>query len=185
MSQRTFKAFTIISGGTPQPLIGTRLTANAGPAATNNTIKIAVADSSMFQKGDWALLQSVDGTTRPGARHKVFSVPDSTHIVLNSLEQAYVGGAFGTGDWVILANLVNSVYVQTVDGNAAALFLGTTGMNTTGSVNVIAKLENVSSGTQPVDFENDRNVGANPESLGQYFIDGTTSDSYVPSVGVI
>jgi hypothetical protein len=183
--QRTFKAFSITSGGTPQPLIGTRLTANAGPSATNNTISIAVADSSMFQKGDWVLIQSVDGTTRPGERQLVFSVPDGTHIVLNALSQAYVGGAFGTGDWVILANLVNSVYVQTVDGNAAAIFVGTTGMNKAGSVKVIAKLENVASGTQPVDFSNDRHVGANPETLGQYFVDGTTSDSYVPSVGVM
>src|SRR5277367_3283863 len=123
MSQRAFKYFSIAAGGTPQPLVGTTLTAavvppsNVKDPATALTL-LPVVDSSMFLNGDWMML---DSTGAPGEeRVQVFSVPNGTSIQVKGMLQPHASGAF-----VRLAVLTNSLYIQTLDGNTGAIYIGT------------------------------------------------------------
>lgn len=181
--QRTFKYFTIAAGGTPQPLIGTTTTAVITPSLasvfpTPSPVGLPIADSSMFTKGDVIFVDV-------GANQEVavvFSVPTSTLLQVTGLFKAHSSGVY-----VGLNIPVNSLYVQTKDGNAAAIYIGTSNsmVKATG-VGVIAKLQNVSSGSQPVEFVGSLvGLGANPYSVGQIWVDGNTGDSYLPSFGLV
>lgn len=186
MSQRAFKYFTIAAGGTPQPLVGTTLTAavvaqvtvpSTSPSDALSTLP--VADSSMFLNGDWVILDSTGAAGEE--RVQVFTVPDGTHIQVKGMKSNHANGAF-----VRLAQLMNSVYVQAKDGNVGALFIGTSSalVKATGAF-VIAKLVQVAAGVQPVEFSSTRSGLANCDDLGQLWIDGTTADSYLPSIGQV
>lgn len=178
MSQRTFKYFTIVSGGTPQPLVGTTLSAAlTAPLNPDTAVNAAVADSSMFLNGDWVVLE-VDGAALE-ERVKVFNVPDSTHIKLVGVKNSHASGAI-----VRLGTAINSLFVQSKDGNAAPLFIGTSSamVKAIGAF-VIAKIVQVAAGTQPTELDSTRSGLANPDTMGQLWIDGTTSDSYLVSVG--
>lgn len=182
MAQRAFKYFTITAGGTPQPLIGTLTTAAilalpAG-ASPSTPVSVPVSDSSMFLKGDWVI---VDNSGTP-ERAFVFGVPDGTHVQLTGLQLAHASGST-----VSLSILVNNIYVQTKDGNAGAIFIGTSGsMVKASGVSVITKLQQVAVGVQPTEFSSAMSgMGLNPIDVGQIWIDGTTADSYLPSLGIV
>lgn len=194
MANRAFKYYTIQAGGTPQPVIGTYLTAAISAAAAansqswdkniNNPVTLTVADSSMFVMGDY--VNVVDPSTYFTERGMVSSVTDSTHIKVTGILKTHPGGAYGTGAWVAWGGFAQSLYVQALDGNAGALYLGAApNMVKATGVNVIAKLQMVTSGTQPFDFSTSRQGLANAETLSQYWIDGTTADSYLPSLGLV
>jgi hypothetical protein len=186
MANRTFKKFVIVSGGTPQPLVGTYITATTvpsgkdpqGDAATN----IPVNDSSMFKQGDRVLIQSVTYTVPEIAM--IQKVPDSTHILVRNLQNTRTGGAFGTGDFVSLAIQVNRPYVQCTPGNAGLIYVGTAGLVKSTEVNVIATLQNFAAGTQPIEYSDSRNYTADPFNSSDLWCDGTTNDGYLPSFGV-
>lgn len=177
MAIRTFKNFSIVSGGNPQPLVGTTMTAAivAGVAPQ----LIPVADSSMFAAGDWAYLDT------PGASEErvlVLSVPDSTHINVPNVTKAHASGSL-----VRSGILCNSVYVQSLDGNSAALYVGNspslvkaTGVFVMKKIQFIAANGVIPDGT----FGASLGAGMNGEDLGAYWIDGTTSDKYLPSANV-
>lgn len=195
MAVQAFKYFTIQAGGTPQPLIGTVLSTavTAAQAAAlslqggliQNSISLHVADSSMFIGAQY--LSLIDPSTyATESKLRVMAVPDSTHVVVTGLKNAHPGGAYGTGSWVALGNNAQQVYVQALDGNTGSLYLGTSAqMVTSTGVFVIAKLMKVGSGVQPYDFSTSRQGLADAESVSQYWIDGTTSDSYLPSLGLV
>jgi hypothetical protein len=186
MANRTFKSFAIQAGGTPQPLVGTWITATTSPAGVDfsgeGLTKLPVNDSSMFQQGDRVLLQSVTFTNIQLVH--VQSIPDSTHINVHSITTTRTGGAYGTGDFVSLAIPINGVFVQSVPGDAGLLYIGTVGMNKTGLVKVIATLQNFAAGTQPVYFSDARYYTADPMRSSDLWIDGTTADTYLPSFPV-
>jgi hypothetical protein len=77
-----------------------------------------------------------------------------------------------------------SIYVQTLDGNTGAIYIGTSkNMVRATGVGVIVKLQPVSSGVQPVDFNTANNYGANAYSPDIFFVDGdNTGDKYLPSI---
>lgn len=183
MAQRTFKYFTIAAGGTPQALIGTLTTAAilALPAGAvpDTPVTVSVADSSMFSKGDWVI---VDSSGANPERAFVFGVPDGTHIQVTKLQLAH-----GSGCTVSLSILVNNIYVQTKDGNAGAIYIGaSSSMVKATGVFVITKLQPVASGAQPTEFSSAMSgMGLNPIDIGQIWVDGTTADSYLPSLGVV
>lgn len=194
MSVFAFKNFTIQAGGTPQPVIGTWLTAavtqaQATAGFNNNSrqalpITLTVSDSSMFLGWNW--LNVIDPGTFATEKAMIVAVPDSTHVTVQGLRNAHPGGAYGTGSWVALAAFGQNVFIQAIDGNAAALFLGVTPqmVKATG-VGVIFKLFQTASGTNPYTFSTSRQGLADTECLSQYWIDGTTGDGYLPSIGVV
>lgn len=186
MATRAFKQFSIGAGGTPQPLVGTWVTATTAPApgdvAGTSLTNLPVNDSSMFRAGDFAYIVSA----ALGAPERVIvqSVPDGTHIKVLGLQNQRTGGAAGTGDWVALSIAVNSVFVQQIQGNAGNLFVGIQGMNKTGLVKVVSVMVQFAAGTQPVYYGDTRYYGPNPSDSSDLWIDGTTNDGYLPSFGV-
>lgn len=186
MSERAFKYFTITAGGTPQPLVGTTLSAAVvAPVASGSQLAVSdqlttlpVVDSSMFLKGDYAMLDSVGALEE---RVRVFAVIDATHIQVIGMQFNHANGAF-----VRLAVLANSIYVQTKDGNVGAIFIGlSSAMVKATGVQVVAKLQQVGAGVQPTEFSTTRSGLGNCDDLGQLWVDGTTADSYLPSIGQV
>ena len=181
MSQVATKKFTIVAAGTPQPLIGTYLAASV---VAGNMVVCTVGDSSMFAVGNRVRLIAADGTN--GELNYVAAVGDATHITVRVLSKNHTGGVFGTGEWVCLAEPVNSVYVQLVAGNAGLFYIGERPTMVKATyVGVIATLLNTAAGIQPVEFSTTRSGLTNVDDVGQLFVDGTTGDAYVPSFGQV
>jgi hypothetical protein len=192
MAQRAFKYFTIHTTSTPQPLVGTYLTASSVlPGPTLGTIQnsdtfvtLTVADSSMFQPKDPFVIQTPTGTNME--QGQVQTIVSGTSIQVKGLLLAHTGGAFGTGEFVSLASTMNSVHVQSLDGNTGDLYIGIgPAFVVSTGVGMIAKMVFVAAGTQPIEFDSTRGGLANVDSLGQLFITGTAADSYLPSFGII
>jgi len=184
---RTFKKYTIQAGGTPQPVVGTWLTATTAPTAADPEGEILtnfpVNDSSMFQPGDYA--QFIKANLTAIELGRVQKVPDGTHITVRGIAQTRVGGAFGTGDFVALALPANKTYIQSTPGNTGLLFLGTIGLVKATFANVIETLQNIVGGTQPTDYSDARYYSADPVNIADLWIDGSTGDGYLPSYGVV
>lgn len=191
---RSFKYFTIQAGGTPQPLVGSYLTAavTAAQVAAANVngnimvpIALAVADSSMFKQGDY--LSVVDPGTYAMERVIVTSVPaGGNQVVVTGLQNTHPGGAYGVGAWVALASLAQGIYLQGKDGNAGTLYLGTSPqMVTATGTYMMTQLKTAAAGSQPNQFATSLQGPANTEAVNEYWIDGTTGDSYLASIGVL
>jgi hypothetical protein len=187
MAKRAFKSFAIQAGGTPQPLVGTHLTASVVPGPTDpqgeSSVTLPIADSSMFSVGDRAYIVEV-GLTLAEAR-MVLKVPNSTSIVVKGLKNQHTGGAFGTGAFVALQINVNTVYVQTINGNAAGLYIGLQGLVKATFAQVIALLQPIAAPGQPIEFSDAQNFGPDTSESSDYWVDGNTGDSYLPSFGLV
>jgi hypothetical protein len=194
MASFAFKYFTIQSGGTPQPVIGTYLTASitqpvinaANPPGNDyqNPVTMTVADSSMFVGFNW--LNVIDVSTYATERAEIITVPSSTTVTVQGLKNIHTGGSYGTGAWVSLGVPAQSLYIQGLDGNSGSLYIGTSPqMSKSTGLYVIAKMVIVTSGLQPYDFCTSRQGLADTEVISQYWIDGTTGDSYLPSIGAV
>lgn len=186
MASRSYKQFTILNGGTAQPLVGTRLTANSGLNSVNpdgsGFQTLTVADSSMLMAGEEIFICTPTFTN--GERVRCMKIVDATHILVKGLKFIHVGGAAGTGEWVAFAGEVNSVYVQGAVGGAGLLYIGNQGLNKTGLVHVVKTIFNVTTG-QPSDFSDQLSEGPNASSAADWWIDGTTGDTYLPTFGVV
>ena len=184
MAKRTFKKFQITAGGTPQPLVGTTTSAATGPGGTDPNgdlaiVSIPVTDSSMFKNGDWVVIGSVANSDEECVI--VQSVPDGTHIKVKGMTKTHV-----TASYVRLSVLCMSVYVQTTAGNAAVVYVGTQGLVKATYANVIAELIPVAAtGVQPIEFSDPFRVSQDGGDVGEYWVDGTTGDGYLPSLTVI
>jgi hypothetical protein len=180
---RAFKFFTIANTNTPQPLVYTTV-ATAVPAASNwnesgsRTVKITVADASLFLVGDWLLLLETNGTNKEKVNIIEINYGSNIITVLGAVLSHSVGS------WVAYNSSTNSPYIQTKVGNAAAITIGTDyDMNATTGFHCFVVLTPVASG-QPIDFGTARPGSFNPEELGQYWVVGTAGDSYLPSAGI-
>ena len=176
---RTFKYVALTTPGVPQPCFGTTTSAAIAPASagTNSQVSIPVTDSSFFQPQDPV---NVDVGVNE-ERTLVVSVPDGTHIVVASLSKAHASGIF-----VRLTGPISAVYIQCIDGNTSAIFIGnkSTMVKATG-VGCIAKLQPVASGTQPIEFDSTIAGFPGPLSYGELWFDGTTAgDKILPSASV-
>ena len=183
---RTFSQFTIVSGGTPQPVVGTYISATTAPGTPDpqgETLTILpVGSSAMFLVGDYALIQTITYTVPEWVR--VQKVPDGTHITVKGLANTRTGGAFGTGDFVSLAIPVSRTYVQDKPGNTGNIFIGTVGMSKSTLVKVIAQLVPFTGSTQPIEYSDTRFSSANTMNSSDLWLDGTTADAYQPSFGI-
>jgi hypothetical protein len=179
MAIRTFKQFTIAAGGTPQPAVGSTILDPIGPVTNPDLSYTArVVDSSMFSQGIWGIIG------KPSAGEErlfVLSVTDSTHILVKgALKKSYASGAYIRPSFPI-----NSTFIQTVDGNSGAIYVGTTDAMVKGTFAfVVATLTNVVSG-QPSQFMDGRSGLYNADDCAQWWIDGTTGDGYLPSFGQV
>ncbi len=180
MAIRTFKKFTVASGGTPQPAVGTTILDPVGPNSnTDVAFTVRVADSTVFNAGtDWAII----GKPSTGQeRLFVMGVVDSTHIFVKGvLKNSYLSGAYIRPSFSI-----NSTFIQTIVGNSAALYVGNTNAMVISTLAfVVAVLNNVVAG-QPTQFTDGRFGFYNADDCAQWWIDGTTSDGYLPSFGQV
>jgi hypothetical protein len=179
--RRTFKAFTVATAGTPQPLIGT--TISAAIAAGAHMIKVQVADSSMFVGEDWALLRTIAGVS-PDVEERVFiaKVDDSTHVTFKD-----VATAFPSGSWLRLAGNYSSIFVQSIDGNTGNLYIGTSRDLVKASyTKVAAEISHVAAGSQPPSFSDQTSTTSDAEDMSQWWIDAdNNTDKYLPSFGII
>lgn len=186
MSSLSFKQFAIVAGGTPQPLVGTFLAATPPPSAPNpdgsEVSTFQVGDSSMLLGGEEIFVCSPTFTN--AERIRCTKIIDATHIQVKGSSKTRLGGAAGTGDWIALAILVNRVYVQATAGGAGLLYVGNRGLVKAGLVHVVKTLFNVTTGA-PSDFDNSLTEGPNASSADDWWIDGTTGDTYLPSYGVV
>ena len=184
MSVSAFKYLTIQGGGTPQPLIGTWLTAAVTSPQGDGSTTVSVNDTSMFAGASYAVF--TDPATYAAERVRVSGIVNSTTMTVQGLRKPHPGGAYGTGAWVGLSDPCQQIYVQGKDGNSGALFIGTgPQMATATGAQVIAKIVAVTAGTQPTEFSTSRDSGLNAETVSQYWIDGTSNDSYLPSLGKV
>jgi hypothetical protein len=174
---RQFKTYSIATSSTPQPLVGTTLTAALSAQSNPDaTYTATVADSSMFFQGSFFVV----GKPSTGQeRVLVQAIPSGTTVTLKGvLKNSYVSTTF-----VTLGTAINSTYVQTKDGNAAVIYIGIgDAMSTTAYV---AKLQAVGSGSQPTEFHDGRSSAVNADDSAGWWIEGTSGDSYVPSFGVV
>ena len=149
MSVKAFKYYSIQAGGTPQPVIGTYLTAavtqnqinaaNPQGGLLQNLLTLTVADSTMFTGAAYA--DVVDPTTYFTERVRVVNVPSGTTVQVQGLQKPHPGGIYGTGSWVALGDFAQNLYIQAVAGNTGTLYIGTTAqMATTSGVGVIVSL---------------------------------------------
>jgi hypothetical protein len=182
MAKRTFQQYSIAAGGTPQPLIGTTLSAAVAPGGTDPNgdpapQTIAVASSAMFRNGDWAVI----GTVAGGDAERVWiqSVPDSTHI------KTRISKSHANGVYVRLAMACQSVYIQTKQGNAGAIYVGTEGMVKATPSGVITILYPFAAPTQPIDWSDPVEIGADGTTTADFWVDGTTGDGYMPSLTIL
>lgn len=186
MASLSFKQFTILAGGKPQPLVGTFITATpTGPAPNpdgSSVWVIPVSDSSVLFAGEEVFICTPTFTLPE--RVRCMKIIDATHIQVKGLANVRTGGAAGTGDWVAFGGLVNSVYVQGAAGGAGLLYVGNRGLNKTGLIHVVKTLFNVTTG-QPTDFTDQLSEGPNGSSADDWWIDGTTGDTYLATFGVV
>lgn len=178
--QRAFKYMTILNTNVAQPMYFTTLT-NAIPVSTqlDQTVKkIVVADTTLFFVGDWVLLVEVGGTNKE--KVNITEIVDATHMTVRGSTLAHAAGA-----WVAFDSSTNSPYVETKLGNAATMMLATDyDANMTTGFHCVASLPAVAAGF-PSFVSTVRPGSFNPESGGNYWIIGTTGDSYLPSFGMI
>ena len=182
-----FKKYTITAGGTPQPLVGTTLSA-ATVANPGVAVKIAVADASVFDvhmlgtataynPGCYATVDvgSVEEMVR------VLQINDSTHITVDGLKNAHASGVY-----IRLNMPINSTYIQTINANAAGIYIGRSpNMVKASFLFCVSILQAVGAGLQPVDFSDGRFNSFNPGNAADWWVDGTTGDGYLPSFGVV
>jgi hypothetical protein len=178
---RTFKYFSILATGVPQPWVFTTcaqaVTAKA-QLPQGDQVNIAVADSSLFQVGDSVRLMNIDGTNDEAGT--VVQIPSANVLGVKGIGLSHLVGA-----WVIMSTAANSPYLQAKLGNAAAFTIGAKwNMNPATGLWCTAVVAAQAAG-QPYDYSTSRSGLANPDSMGNFWITGTAADSYLPSMGVV
>lgn len=176
---------SVAATGTPQPLIGTTLTAAVVPS--QYPVALAVADSTPFAVGDYIWI----GTGSGAERQPVTAVGAST-VTVPGLGLPHASGAF-----VVLDAYTTAIYVESVAGNTAALdlFYWDAAFNALASHGrkslspaasgayplLVSQLQPVASGVQATYLSSANNYGANPDNISFWWIAGTANDLYVPS----
>lgn len=186
MAKRTLASGyqAIAASNTAQPLIGTTLSA-AVAASSGGDVAVrsyAVASSANFLKGDWIVIGSI--AVGDEERLLIQSIPDATHIQVQKRDGDFIAHLINA--FVRLSINVANYRVETKDGNAGVIFVGTQGVTTAG-VNAEAKLQPVPGGQQPTAYSYGfaSDAGPNPTDIGEVWVVGTAGDSYLASAGVV
>jgi len=185
---RTFKKYLIAAGGTPQPLVGTTTTAAVGPVpypqgqvGSLAILVIPGVDASMFYSGCYAVI----GKPSSGEERLYVPVVSGNNITVQIPYPGGITGTYGSGAYIRVGQMINSTYVQTIAGNAGTIYIGTKDtLSKTTLAFVIAQLTAVTTG-QPIEYRDGRSGLQNADDLSQLWVDGTTGDGYLPSVGIV
>ena len=185
MAKIISKYLSIIAGGTPQPLIGTKTSAAIAAAFTPNQLQtVAVTDSSIFDPGDTAWVDL-------NARAEFITI----QAVGNNTITAVFAESHASGVYVTLALKITNFFVQAKEGNSGLLSLfyapnqfkalatyGRSSLAPAASTMTcgLMTIEKVSAGTQPYYGVAANNYGGNPDNSAFLWIDGQTSDQFLP-----
>lgn len=187
--KRAYGYRSLAAGNTAQPVFGavTSVAVPAGGLNPNVVTLATVGDTSLFDQGQWAIIDV--GALEE--RVMVFAVNPGVSITIQ-----VPGGSDGQGCRLAHASgvairpsrLVSNISIQTQDGNVNPLFIctGTTGK--TDGTACTHKLQNVPAGQQPTAFQDafTSESGPNPIDMAEYWIVGTTiGDKWLPSIGVV
>jgi hypothetical protein len=196
MAFRTFSVMAAQSSTVPQPLIGSWITAGIGAASANpftvtlgaQTVSPNVDATSIFNFGDHALLVDPAGTNVEDVM--ISSVLNNT-VTIGVQNQtsvatrfAHASGIFGTGCFIILHSLVNSLYLQMQDGSTGPDYLGNA-FNMTAIFRRIVKMKGIASGAQPIDYTATLNFFGNPIDISELWLLGVATDQYNASLSIV
>lgn len=175
---------SIAATGTPQPLIGTKLTGAVAPS--DAPVTVAVADSGNFEVGDTVNLYDNAGGY-PAATETLYidAIPDATHVVVSLPQGQGVRGSYSTSGWLVLNVRANHLYIQSKVGNAASIWVGSDArMSSATGAYAIAELSAVTAG-QPIEFTLQETVGRFPETPANLWVEGTAGDKFLVVLGML
>lgn len=179
----------ILSGGTPQPLIGTLTAAAIAASPSAQTVNVnTTLTSNMFDVGDQVYVD-VNGSAE---------LVTLTGVGNNTISGIFTLAHASAVNVALMAKHTN-FFVQGKEGNSGLLYLfyspnqyqtlATYGRrslmpNKTGFICGLMTLEKTTSGTQPFYGQTANNYGGNPDNSCFLYIDGTTNDNYLPWLDV-
>jgi hypothetical protein len=202
MAFRTFATFKI-QGATPQPLVGSWVSAGLGNPVnspivlTLGTMTSAGNDAAqVFKAGDHALLVNVDGTnsedvTVSAVLNNTLTLGYKTNLGTGTggrspvTEYVHASGVAGTGTWIIPQVQANNLFVDLEDGGTGAwLYIGNA-YNMSATFRRIVKLAKTSSGAMPFNYGASESFFGNPFSSSELWTLGTANDLYNVSFCVV
>ena len=197
MAFRTFgSTFAVASTVTPQPLVGSWVTAGlGGPSQNLLTLTLGTATSSgndaanIFVPGDTAFLINPDGSNSEAVL--ITAVKNNTVTLGTQTTSAAIGGqnpvtvyqhasgVLGTGTFIALLANFNNVYITYEDGAVGQwLYIGNS-YAMTATAHRIAKLAKVATNTMPYSYSASASSPANPFSSNEPWVLGTSvADAY-------
>lgn len=207
MALRSYATLHVQSTTVAQPLVGSWITAGIGaPSDVPLTLTLGTASQgsgpndaeAIFSQGDpvWLL----DPGTLIGEPAIITSVNTSNQVVLGPQNASpgghnnpvtrlsHVSGAFGTGTWILLKQMVNNLFVQLEDGTGSTYVYIGNSPAMTATYRRVVKLAKVSSGQNPYNWSATENFGGNPFDISELWILGGANnslDGYTPSFCVV
>lgn len=204
MAFRTVALMHIQSTSVAQPLIGSFITAGlSGPVSqpVNVTLGTMVGSDSVpydaeaiFRVGDPVWLVDPDGSDGEPAR--ISGLPGGNQVTLGPQQgsprgvvnpvtlNTHASGAFGTGTFILLHQMVNNIFVQLEDGTSGTWAYIGDAWNFTATYRRIAKLAKVASAAMPYNYNASETTGGNPFLTSELWIlggAGNSSDGYTPT----
>lgn len=179
--KRAFQYVSVVAAGTPQPVFGSTLTANVAPArnARDDLTTVAVAASLWWNPGDYMLIDPLGAN--PELLGPIEGVPDATHVVVPGMRFPHASGVHAQ-----LSISCFSVFIQTRVGNSALIYIGSSGLMNTGTGRFCICALTPVTGTSLPTFLSDMVYGlANVENPSNYWFDGATGDSILPSMSTM
>lgn len=165
----------LAANNSANPLIFTTLSAAVNPPITPGQTQevvpslASVATSSIFRVQDLALVEP--GNTNQELV-RIISIPGTGNLTATFKKQ------HASGSYMALQAPIASLYVQTVPGGAATIFLGNNKSMSNNSY-LIAQINNSTAGTQPYDWTDvETGSGINPLNTNEYWAYGTAGDKY-------
>lgn len=207
MAFRSFGGIKIQSSAfaTPQPLFGSWITAGIG-APSNVPLVLTLGTATegggagtdadiLFSSGDWAWIVDVGGTNwepvliSAVAGNTVTLGPLTTSAggVSNPVTtKSHVSGAYGTGSWIIVKQMVSSLFVQGVDGNSGNFFYIGNRYNFNPYYRCLARIAKVTAGQMPYNWSSAAYGALNDFDSSEIWLAGdTANDVVLPSCIVI
>jgi hypothetical protein len=210
MAFRTFATFAIQTTNTPQPLIGSWLSAIvsgslAQPANQPVTVTLGTATSvtsggndatNIFLKGEDAWLIDPSGANAEavhisnisgnnltfGLSKNVGGSPQGAPTVTTN---PHVVGVFGTGTFIMPkpAGMNNLFFSREDGGTGIFMYLGNA-YNMNANFRRIVKLANVATGNQPLNYSASESYFGDPFDISELWVYGTAGDLYSATLNV-
>jgi hypothetical protein len=208
---RTFATFVVNTTNTPQPLVGSWVTAGfpvGVPSPAPITLTLGTATTSgndatnIFGTGPQIALLIDPAATSPATTLENVNITSSTGNTVTLgykvgygagqpsgqgvvTEKVHTNGVFGTGSFIIPAQQANNVFVAREDGGTGTWFYIGNAFNMSATFRRIVKLANVSAGTMPFNYGATENYFGNWLEVDSLWCMGTANDQYSVSLAVV